>query len=220
MQADFWHQRWEKGQIGFHESEINPLLIAHFNKLNLRQGQRVFVPLCGKTHDISWLLNQGYRIAGAELSEQAIKALFNSLNIKPKVSVIQGFLLYQAENIDIFVGDLFNLSDAMLGAVDAIYDRAALVALPTRMRVQYSQHLVHICHTAKQLLICFDYEQTSLDGPPFAVNALEVQQHYADKYQITMLSSAPLVGDLKGKTPALQQTWLLQNTVSYTHPIK
>jgi thiopurine S-methyltransferase len=78
MQADFWHQRWAKGEIGFHESDINPLLIAHFANLGLEPGQRVFVPLCGKTHDISWLLAQGYNVVGAELSETAIKALFYS----------------------------------------------------------------------------------------------------------------------------------------------
>jgi thiopurine S-methyltransferase len=208
MQADFWHQRWAKGEIGFHESDINPLLIAHFANLGLEPGQRVFVPLCGKTHDISWLLAQGYNVVGAELSETAIKALFDSLNIQANVSSVKEFLIYQAPNIDIFVGDIFNLSADSLGQVDAIYDRAALVALPLSMRKQYAQHLLAITDSAQQLLICFDYDQSSMDGPPFSVTEQEVQQHYAASYQLSLLHNAPLDGGLKGRVAAKQQVWL------------
>jgi thiopurine S-methyltransferase len=214
MQADFWHQRWAKGEIGFHESDINPLLIAHFAKLGLEPGQRVFVPLCGKTHDISWLLAQGYNVVGAELSETAIKALFDSLNIQANVSSVKEFLIYQAPNIDIFVGDIFNLSADSLGQVDAIYDRAALVALPLSMRRQYAQHLLAITDSAQQLLICFDYDQGAMDGPPFSVTELEVQQHYAASYQLSLLHNAPLDGGLKGRVAAKQQVWLALSKIN------
>jgi thiopurine S-methyltransferase len=214
MQADFWHQRWAKGEIGFHESDINPLLTAHFANLGLEPGQRVFVPLCGKTHDISWLLAQGYNVVGAELSETAIKALFDSLNIKANVSSVKEFLIYQAPNIDIFVGDIFNLSADSLGQVDAIYDRAALVALPLSMRKQYAQHLLAITDSAQQLLICFDYDQSSMDGPPFSVTEQEVQQHYAASYQLSLLHNAPLDGGLKGRVAAKQQVWLALSKIN------
>ncbi|MGO4892659.1 thiopurine S-methyltransferase [Flavobacterium sp. W21_SRS_FM6] len=209
MQADFWHERWAKGEIGFHEQDINPLLIAHFPTLSLRKGQRVFVPLCGKTHDISWLLAQGYNVVGAELSEQATIALFESLHIQAEVTAKDGFLLYQAANIDIFVGDIFSLTQALIGQVDGVYDRAALVALPLTMRIRYSQHLINVTDGATQLLICFDYEQSSMQGPPFSVTAAEVTRHYADKYKIESLYSESLAGGLKGRVAALQQVWRL-----------
>ena len=209
MQADFWHQRWSKGEIGFHENDINPLLIRHFKHLKITPTQRVFVPLCGKTLDIAWLLQQGCKVVGAELSELAVEALFSHLNIRPEVSKLPGFLLYQCPDIDIFVGDIFDLNRALMGHVDAIYDRAALVALPAAMRVQYSQQLLQISATAPQLLICFDYVQEAMPGPPFAVTADEVKQLYAQDYALELLSSEPLQGGLKGKIAALQQTWLL-----------
>jgi thiopurine S-methyltransferase len=59
MEASFWHQKWEKGDIGFHRSEANAFLIEHFEKLNLAKGARVFLPLCGKTRDFAWLLTCG-----------------------------------------------------------------------------------------------------------------------------------------------------------------
>ena len=59
MEPDFWHQKWQSNEIGFHKAEANPLLVEHFSALGLDAGARVFVPLCGKTLDIRWLLAQG-----------------------------------------------------------------------------------------------------------------------------------------------------------------
>ena len=66
MEAAFWHERWQRGEIGFHEAQPNALLTAFFERLTLPADSRVFVPLCGKTRDIPWLLSQGLRVAGAE----------------------------------------------------------------------------------------------------------------------------------------------------------
>ncbi len=54
MQGNCWLQKWEKNEIGFHESEANPLLVEHFKELSLAKGSRIFLPLCGKTLDIAW----------------------------------------------------------------------------------------------------------------------------------------------------------------------
>ena len=86
MDSSFWLQKWEKNDIAFHEAEANPILVKYFEKLSLAKGSRLFVPLCGKTLDISWLLANGYSVAGAELSKIAIEQLFNGLEVEPKIS--------------------------------------------------------------------------------------------------------------------------------------
>jgi thiopurine S-methyltransferase len=210
VDTNFWQQRWEKNEIAFHKSEANPLLVKHFKALALAKGSRVFLPLCGKTLDIAWLLANGYRLAGAELSEIAIKELFMELGVEPKISETDNLYHYSAENIDIFVGDIFNLSDQMLGLVDAIYDRAALVALPAEMRDRYTAHLTKITDRAPQLLICYEYDQSLMEGPPFSVSNAEVEQHYKDRYDLTLLASTNISGGLKG-CAAKETVWLLQN---------
>ncbi|MDP2246790.1 MAG: thiopurine S-methyltransferase, partial [Nitrosomonadales bacterium] len=45
MEANFWHQKWERGEIAFHQHEANPLLVSHIDQLNLEKGKRVFLPL-------------------------------------------------------------------------------------------------------------------------------------------------------------------------------
>jgi len=215
MDVSFWLERWEKNDIGFHENETNPALIKYFKELSLAKGRRVFLPLCGKTLDIAWLLSNGYRIAGAELSEMAIEQLFVGLRVKPKISELGLVNHYSAENIDIFVGDIFNVSIKMLGAVDAIYDRAALVALPKDMRQQYTAHLMEITNKAPQLLLSFEYDQNVMEGPPFSVSKEEVHQHYKDSYQLTLLAATNISGGLKGKCPAKENVWRLQKKMTY-----
>jgi thiopurine S-methyltransferase len=210
MDVNFWHQRWETNTIGFHESKVNPLLVAYFNALSLAKGSRVFVPLCGKTLDIAWLLSNGYQVAGAELSELAIKQLFEELGVEPKISDVGEVKHYSAVDIDIFVGDIFNLTRGMLGSVDAIFDRAALVALPENIRLRYAKHLLDIADNAPQLLITYEYDQKLTEGPPFSVRDEEVSRHYQDRYEISLLVSLDVAGGLRRKYPAKENVWLLK----------
>lgn len=211
MDASFWHQRWGRNDIAFHESEANPLLVKYFKELSLVKGSRVFLPLCGKTLDISWLLSNGYCVAGAELSKIAIGQLFTELGVEPKISGVGEIDHYSAKNIDIFAGNIFHLSGKMLGPVDAIYDRAALVALPKEMRNPYTAHLTEITDKAPQLLVCYEYDQSLVEGPPFSMSNEEVNQHYRDSYDLTLITSTNVPGGLKGKCAAKENVWLLKN---------
>ena len=211
MEPSFWHQRWEKNEIAFHESKANPLLVKHFNELSLAKGSRVFVPLCGKTLDISWLLSNGYRVAGAELSQIAIEQLFMELGLQPEISTVGEVEQWSANNLDLFVGDIFALSRKLLGPVDAIYDRAALVAFPEDMRNRYTAHLTGITHKAPQLLVCYDYDQNLMQGPPFSIRNEEVHRHYADNYEVTLMASTDVSGGLKGKCAAKENVWQLRS---------
>lgn len=211
MEPSFWHQKWARQEIAFHGSEANPLLLAHFDALALPPPGRVFLPLCGKTLDIHWLLARGYRVAGAELSQSAVEQLFSELGEQPTVAKAGELTRLSAPNIDIFVGDIFALSAELLGPVDAVYDRAALVALPAEMRVRYAAHLRALTAGVPQLLISFEYDQAAMDGPPFSVPGAEIRQHHAAAFpQLAMLDSVDVPGGLKGQCAAQEQVWLLR----------
>lgn len=189
MHEQFWHQKWEKDEIGFHEGEVNRFLYEYFNVLKLAAGARVFVPLCGKTRDIAWLLDKGMKVVGVELSEHAIKQLFAELNLEPKVESLADGLHYTSANIDIFVANIFSLNSELLGEVDAIYDRGALVALPEGIRTRYAQMLPIITNNAPQLVVTYNYEQSQYSGPPFALPEPEIERLYASIYALKKLAS-------------------------------
>jgi thiopurine S-methyltransferase len=218
MDGSFWHQKWERNEVAFHEGEANPLLVAYFRELSLPEGSRVFLPLCGKTLDIHWLLSHGYRVSGSELSKIAVEQLFSALGVEPNITVIDQIRRYSSNNIDIFVGDIFSLSCSVLGQIDAIYDRAAFVALPEPMRDRYAAHLIKITDRAPQLLITYDYDQSLLDGPPFSVSHQEVSRQYQQSYDLKLLASVDIKGGLKGKCAAAEDVWLLKKMSPGTKP--
>lgn len=213
MDPGFWHQRWQTNETGWHEKAANPLLLKHFPSLSLPNASRLFVPLCGKSLDVGWLLAQGYHVAGAELSELAVTQLFAQLGMEPIISEIGLLKHYRGTKLDVFVGDIFQLTHEVLssiGKINAVYDRAALVALPPDMRIRYTAHLQAITATAPQLLICYEYDQTVVPGPPFSVPAEEVHRHYDTRYRLTLLESLDVAGGLKGKCPSKEHVWLLK----------
>lgn len=210
MEAEFWHQRWHTGRTDFHQSEANALLARYFNDAFAGKPARVFLPLCGKTRDIGWLMAQGYQVAGAELSEKAVIQLFEDLAIEPEIADLGPLKRYGADGIEIFVGDIFDLTAGVLGQVDAVYDRAALVALPDGMRRRYAAHLRQITQAAPQFLITFEYDQACMEGPPFSLPAGEISLCYGDHYGMTPMASIEVAGGLKGKCAATENLWLLQ----------
>jgi thiopurine S-methyltransferase len=213
MDPIYWLKRWQQKEIGFHLSTVNPALLKFFQRHQLPLSARIFVPLCGKTCDLAWLMNQGYQVVGVELSELAITQLFSELEIIPTILNLGTHKKFSAIGIDIFVGDIFTLTPSMLGQVDAIYDRAALIALPPEMRKTYTQQLLTLTNKAPQLLLSYEYDQFLHPGPPFSVSEDEVKSHYQGIYKIEKLEVREVEGGIKGLGPAEEKVWLLSPKV-------
>ncbi|MEP5727794.1 MAG: thiopurine S-methyltransferase [Sulfitobacter sp.] len=209
MDEQFWQDRWAEGRIGFHSEVPNPHLIAHFAALNLTSGSKVFVPLCGKTLDLDWLILQGMQVTGVEFNEAAARAVFARLNLTPVESRLKGLTCLTSPQMTLWVGDLFGLDAKDIDPIDAIYDRAALVALPDVTRQAYCRHLVKITESAPQLLITYDYDQSHMDGPPFAVSEHMVRDHYKGAYKVKMLNDMPAKGPVATRTKGIEQIWHL-----------
>lgn len=209
MDAAFWHERWADNRIAFHEEEGNARFRAHFTDLALPDGPRVFVPLSGKTRDIGWLRAIGCDVVAAELSALAVDQLFDELQITPEVTRDGPLTRYTASRLAVFVGDVFDMTSTQAGALDAVYDRAALVALPAAMRPAYAEHIARLAGPAPQLLLTLEYDQTRMDGPPFSVGEAEVRRLYSAQYEIRELSRSEVPGGLRGVQPVTEIAWLL-----------
>lgn len=201
MEHSFWHEKWNLNEVGFHLDYAHPVLERHLDLFtsdkkatpNIESLRKVFVPLCGKTLDIGYLMAQGYEVVAVELSEIAVEAVFQQLNLVPEVQPWKDGKVFKAEKLTIFAGDFFTLTQQDLGTLTLVYDRAALIALPEKMRVKYAKHITEITQQAPQLLITLDYDQNIAGGPPFAVNTQEVEAHYAQSYSIELLEEADII---------------------------
>ncbi len=125
MEPQFWNDRWQSGETGFHREEVHDLLAKYWPSLGLGLGSKVFVPLCGKSLDMVWLAEQGHRVVGAELSGVAVDAFFAERGLVPSVEMLGGFEVKRAGPYEIWQGDIFNLPARATDDVAAVYDRAA-----------------------------------------------------------------------------------------------
>jgi thiopurine S-methyltransferase len=188
MDPAFWHERWREGRIGFHQSEVTPMLEQHWPALALAQDCRVFVPLAGKSLDMLWLRAQGHRVLGVELSMLAVEQFFaeNGLNASKHESRLGTHFL--ADGIELVCGDAFALDAETLADCHAVFDRAALIALPPELRVRYARELhARLPHGCRGLLVAMEYPQQQKAGPPFSVEEAEVRALYGRDWSVSLL---------------------------------
>ncbi len=217
MKAEFWLERWQRNEIGFHQGEINAHLQDYWDRVGLKEGGEVFVPLCGKSNDMLWLRAQGHRVLGVELSPLAVEAFFVENQLKPEVRSIGAYERWSCDGVSILCGDFFDLEAADLKGVAGVYDRASLVALPPEMRGQYAQHLQRVLPAAApMLLVTMDYPQAEMGGPPFAVTEDEVRQTYGGRYTVERLFAL----DILAETPRFRNGGVtrLEEVVYSLHP--
>ncbi len=193
MEPDHWHQRWQEGRIGFHTGNINPWLERFYNKLLLEKGDTVLLPLCGKAADLAWLAEQGLNVIGVELSDIALTQFFEEQQLAPTLEQHDPFRTWSSGPMTLFEGDFFDFDHARAQSSNALFDRAALVALPAEMRERYVQHLSTILNRDTPiLLVATDYPQEEKAPPPFAVSDAEVRRLYRKAFSVELLHSEDL----------------------------
>jgi len=191
---EFWRLRWQRGELGWHEDAFNRHLSEHWPGLEVTPTRQVFVPLCGKSLDMLWLAGRGHRVLGVEISELAAEAFCRENGLTPRVTDESPFRRYTMDEIEILVGDFFDLTPNHLRQIGAVYDRASVIALPPEIRPAYAEHLAALLAAdVPSLLITLDYDPTRMSGPPFAVTADEVRALFAPAFEIDMLMSFNLI---------------------------
>ena len=209
MNPQFWITAWKEGRTGFHRPSYHEKLVTHFPLLKARAGERVLVPLCGKSKDLAWLQKQGLAVHGVELHSQAVEDFFPENGFaSPKKSQDVDFTHFSSDGVLLSCGDFFRLGAN--AAYDLVYDRAALVALPETMRQNYAEVIKRaIKPGGRYLLITYEYDQTKMDGPPFSVTEQEVRSLYQDEFSIRLVenkrpsSDGPRLEAVDGLTQAV-----------------
>ena len=213
MEPEFWHQRWREGQIGFHQDRPTPLLERHWDAIGVAAGGRVLVPLCGKSLDMAWLAARGHRVLGVELSPIAVEQFFSEQGLSPSVHASASGTHYVAGAIEVVLGDAFALDATLLASCDAIYDRAALIALPADLRRRYAREVYAKLPTGcRGLLITLEYPQDEKQGPPFSVPEAEVMACFGPDWEVEVLERR----DILAQQPAFQAEGVTAlDTVAY-----
>ena len=200
MEKNYWIGRWDRHETGWHQQEVEPGLIAGFSQV---QPTRVLVPLCGKSLDLKWLHSQGHEVIGVELSALACGEFFAENQMQFQQSTEGAFEVFRGDRITLYNGDFFKFGPGQLGEIGALYDRAALIALPPDMRSRYATHLIQLIRSClirsligncskkdgfNFLQIALEQTPPNLSSPPFSVSAQEIEILYGKDFEIHQLS--------------------------------
>lgn len=199
MDPDFWHDRWQTNRIGFHQDRVSPMLATHWDAVGAPPGSRVFVPLCGKTLDMPWLAGRGHRVLGVELSPIAVDGYFDALGVTPEIHASKYGRHYVAGPYELILGDAFVLDNAALADCTAVYDRAALIALPPEMRTRYLRELYAVLPAGcRGLVVTLEYPQHEKQGPPFPVGEAEVRARLERDWDVALLERRDILAEEPG----------------------
>ena len=199
METAYWHERWREGRIGFHQDTVTPLLEQHWPSLGLPEGSRVFVPLAGKSRDMVWLRLQGHRVLGVELSRLAVEQFFAENGMRATTHESRYGTHFVADGIELICGDAFALNAEVLADCAAVFDRAALIALPPELRQRYVGELYpKLPNGCRGLLITLEYPQQQKAGPPFAVEETEVHALYDRDWTLSVLERSDILASQPG----------------------
>ncbi len=208
MDPTFWHDRWHTNDIGFHQPAPHPALERYWHLLGVKPGARVFVPLAGKSIDMVWLAERGHDVVGAELSRVAIDGFFADRSRAPGIASEGPFTIHRAGPYELWCGDYFSLPVAATQRISAIYDRAALVAMPYSLQVQYAAKLAALSpRGVPVLLVSLEYDPSQMDGPPFSIPPARVETLFLQWFDVTLLArhdGAPMSPGMKKRG----LTWL------------
>ena len=175
-----WLEFWANNETNWHSDVVTQELEKYLGLLKLESGDTVFVPLCGKSLDMIYMLNRGFSVIGVEVSEIGIKQFFHENGLDFTISQVGEFNLYSAKNIEIYCGDFFSLTSKHLCGVKAVFDRKSLIALDRNLRQKYVKHLNDIISLGVRiLLITLHYPKHQMSGPPFSVDKSEVESLFS-----------------------------------------
>jgi thiopurine S-methyltransferase len=198
MEPQFWHDRWQLNEIGFHQEKVHPALSEYWPLAGLARAE-VFVPLCGKSLDMAWLRRQGHPVLGIDLSPLAVTDFFKERGLTASTHSADGFDWHESSGYRLLCGDFFNLKPKHLHAVEAVYDRAALVALPPPLQARYAGHLLHLLPQRPPILmIAFEYAAAEMAGPPFPVTGQRIKELFGPAYSIETLSATDALDSQPG----------------------
>lgn len=148
----------------------------------------IFIPFCGRSLDMAYLISAGYYVVGCEKNEEIVQQIFTDIEAEPEVKEAIGtnghVKVYQFRKLKIYVCDFFNLPK--LPDVDGCFDKAVLVRLPPEQRKKYCVKMDRITNTAPQLLIAYEHARygAHVDSLPEQL----LNQLYGQCYNVESLS--------------------------------
>ncbi|KDB07966.1 thiopurine S-methyltransferase [Burkholderia sp. lig30] len=161
--ASFWNERFERGMTPWDLAGAP----AEFRAFASRHPQcPVLVPGCGSAHEALWLAQAGWPVRAIDFAEQAVAAAQAQLG--EHAGVVE-----QA--------DFFGYVPPF--AVQWVYERAFLCALPRDRRADYAARMAELLPAGGWLAGYF-FTGATRTGPPFGIDRSELDALLAPYFEL------------------------------------
>lgn len=198
MEISYWQSRWRKGKTGWHMDTVYPPLPTFWDDVNIESGSRILVPLCGKSLDLGWFVDHGHTVTGIDVSAKAIHHIMQQHPESFTKDSSHGFTVYRSESLVLWQGDYSKLPTDEIPTQDLIYDKASIIALPPEKRLDHANKHIELCSTHTQILLqTFEYEQSEMHGPPFAVHEEELKKLFGNRFKLTCIHEQSKMEELQ-----------------------
>jgi len=186
--VQYWQARWATGQSQWNSEKPHQYLLKYLDVLTAGSSScKFFLPLCGKAGDLMYLYNEGHTVTGVEGVPFVVEQFFreNKLDYE-KISMpeVKGWKFKTKDGrLCIYACDFFSLTPAMVGEVDAVYDRGALEAINVCDRQGYVK-LMHqiVGNEFRYVLNAYEYDDSVFQGPPRNLPRDEVFNLFESKF--------------------------------------
>ncbi|CAL8110762.1 unnamed protein product [Orchesella dallaii] len=203
---EYWENRYKKRNFEWHIEEVHPQLLKYLSKLTQLEteetvegskAKKFFVPLCGKTKDIPFLLKLGFEVFAVEAIDSVVQELINENNLELTFDEKRSIYHDKDEQLKIYCGDLFKCPIEEYGPFDCIWDRASFIALDYSFRPSYIDMMKRSVgygsengvHNFRYLLQSVTYDKSNFAGPPRCVDAADIKEFFGLWADVTVLES-------------------------------
>lgn len=184
----FWIDYWQTNAITWQNPEVSPWLRQYQDEfLSMpswcgdEKRLTVFVPLCGKSVDLWHLLSvKNVEVIGNDCSGIACADFFSEFSIPgyERVVINEDITLHRSTVLPLrlYEGDIFALTSQIVGRVDRVLDRAALVALhPSNIETKYMPLMCSLLSEEGSMLLASVSELPSPTAPPHCYTATQIE---------------------------------------------
>ncbi|GFN97348.1 thiopurine s-methyltransferase [Plakobranchus ocellatus] len=200
-----WKRMWEFDEIDFHNEQVHQTLIEYLDRLGpCGKPANIFVPLCGKSLDVKWLADQGVQTVGLDGVHKALEQFYTEHGLdweETNVPALGGagkLLSSKDGRLKLYCGDITDFTVEVGGCFDAVWDRAAVVALNREDVERYVQIMKGLVRPGGCILLeSEEFEASDFDGitdvllklpPPHAMFEDEIRRLYEPEFTVKPLS--------------------------------
>ncbi|KAK2155941.1 hypothetical protein LSH36_226g02003 [Paralvinella palmiformis] len=175
-EPQYWLDKWQRGNTDWHLRDVNPWLYSNIHLLTGgREHIKVFIPLCGKSVEIKWLADMGHTVVGVDVSSIGMQEFFSDMALTYTVNPVPELLLF---------------CSTLEGLFDAVWDRAAMVALSPELMEKYHITVESLMAPSCQYIVeLFDYAHPGKPSSSYNVDVLErfTSQYFKEKFDASYL---------------------------------